>query len=94
MAKFSCHSCSKEIEVEGLVGRRDDCPHCGADTHVCLNCKFYDEKSYNECKEPQAERVLEKDRSNFCDYYEPGGEGKTGPSKDDLMSAAEALFKK
>ena len=94
MAEFSCFSCQGSVTQEGTVGRRDDCPHCGADLHVCLNCRFYDQTAYNECKEPQAERVLEKDRSNFCDYFEPGRKGESGPSKDDLLSAAEALFKK
>jgi hypothetical protein len=92
-----CFSCKKEIPVAvgQVVGRRDECPSCGADAHVCLNCAHYDRGSYNECKESQADYVKEKDRSNFCDYFTQGGQiGKAGPSKDDLLSAAEALFKK
>jgi hypothetical protein len=55
----------------------------------------FDPKAYNECNEPQADRVLEKERANFCDYFTPGnGTIGAAKSKDDLMSAAEALFKK
>jgi hypothetical protein len=92
-----CYKCQKEIQtVPGVpVGRREDCPHCGSDVHACMNCTHYDKTAYNECKESSADFVKEKDRSNFCDYFTPSdrkaGAGKT---KDDLLSAAEALFKK
>lgn len=94
MSSVVCFSCHKENKVSLPVGRRDECAHCGADLHVCKNCRFFDPKSYNECKEPQADVVLEKERSNFCDHFNPGGQIKTGPSKEDLLAAAEALFKK
>jgi hypothetical protein len=95
-----CFSCGKEIPLEeNKVGIREECPHCGADAHVCKNFQFYDEKAYNECREPSAERVREKDRSNRCDYFAPTttaqGPAVSGPSKQDqLRAAAEALFKK
>jgi hypothetical protein len=39
--------------------------------------------------------VREKERSNFCDFFQPStGEGGSGPSRDQLKNAAEALFKK
>jgi hypothetical protein len=25
--------------------------------------------AYNDCREPQAERVIEKGRSNYCDFF-------------------------
>ncbi|MGZ3806110.1 MAG: hypothetical protein ACXVB4_17985, partial [Pseudobdellovibrionaceae bacterium] len=62
-----CFNCNKEIPA-GMVGRRDECSQCRSDVHVCKNCEFYDPKAYNECREPQADVVKEKDRANFCDY--------------------------
>ncbi len=94
---MKCFSCSKDIAIAigDLVGRREECPHCGADVHACLNCAHYDKGSYNECKESAADVVKEKDRSNFCDHFTPGNrDGLGGPGKNDLLSAAEALFKK
>ena len=91
-----CHKCGKKTEGNSTqVGLRDECA-CGADLHVCMNCTHYDAGSYNECKEPVAERVREKDRANFCDHFSPSGSSKTatGPQKQDLRAAAEALFKK
>lgn len=64
-----CFHCKQGIEATGKVGRREVCPGCGKDLHVCWNCRFYDPRTYNECHEPQAERVIDKDRSNFCEYF-------------------------
>lgn len=91
-----CYSCKKDIPLSPsqLIGRRDECIHCGADLRICFNCAHYDKGAYNECKETQADVVQVKDRSNFCDHFTPGGTKKTGTDKNDLLSAAEALFKK
>jgi hypothetical protein len=64
-----CHSCQKVIESRLPLGRREECVFCGAELHCCLNCKFYSPGSYNDCREPQAERVTDKNRSNFCDLF-------------------------
>lgn len=78
------------------VGLREECPSCRSDVHVCKNCQFYDPKAYNECREPQAERVSDRERANRCDYFSAGAkDGVSGASKaDQLRAAAEALFKK
>jgi hypothetical protein len=53
-------------------------------------------KSYNECREPQAERVVDKEKSNFCDFFTPrrSGAAAGAPSKDDLLKKLDDLFKK
>ena len=90
-----CFSCKKALNPSLPVGRREECPHCHADVHVCRNCQFYDRSSYNECKEPSADVVKEKDRSNFCDFFVL--RCGSNPEQDraaQLRAAAEALFKK
>jgi hypothetical protein len=92
---LKCFKCGQELSFTDRVGLREECGKCRSDVHVCKNCKFYDPKVYNECKEPQAEVVMEKDRANRCEYFQAGsGTGGGGPTKDDLLKAAEALFKK
>jgi hypothetical protein len=91
--KVVCFACQKPIEVKDRVGFRDECD-CGADLHVCKCCSFYDVKSYNECREPSADVVREKERANFCDFYQPNGQGAAKNDRDALKAAAEALFKK
>lgn len=93
--KLKCFKCGYELSFQDRIGLREECPQCRADVHVCKNCQFYDAKAYNECREPSAEVAREKDRSNHCEYFQPGtGAGGMGPSKADLLKAAEALFKK
>lgn len=92
---LKCFHCGTELDFIDRVGIRESCTKCNADAHVCKNCRFYDPKVYNECSEPSAEPVREKDRANMCDYFEPGsGAGGAAKTKDDLRAAAEALFKK
>jgi hypothetical protein len=88
-----CHHCKKELDVTEKPARGDVCPHCAADLKVCLYCKFFDPGSYNECTEPMAERVVDKDRSNFCEYFELG-DGIAGESKEeDKLKDLKDLFK-
>lgn len=92
---IKCSFCHKEVKLEGKVGRSDTCSHCGRDLHCCLQCKFYDPGSYNECREVQAERVVDKERANFCDYFIVKGakESKFG-RKAMAKQALDDLFRK
>jgi len=91
-----CCRCGKELMIPRVVGRKDTCPNCQTDLRCCLNCTFYDDRVYNQCRESQAERVLEKDRSNFCDYFvyrDANPEQKSG-EKQAARDTLESLFKK
>ncbi|HVN25702.1 MAG TPA: hypothetical protein VMT71_17175 [Syntrophorhabdales bacterium] len=63
-----CYKCGTTIEIE-KVSRRDECPNCGSDVRVCLNCAFFSESKANSCEESQAEPVKEKDRATYCDFF-------------------------
>jgi hypothetical protein len=96
-----CQSCGAEwtYKPSDVVGRIDTCPKCGVDAHACIHCAHYDPRAYNACKEPQAERVDDRTKSNFCDYFrlKPTKPGATGPAVDKNAAARaklEGLFKK
>lgn len=90
----TCHSCGTTL-TRHLLGREEVCPGCRRDTRVCLNCKNYERGRNNDCKEPQADRVVNKDKSNFCDFFMPGRAGTAAnDSAAKARAAAEALFKK
>jgi hypothetical protein len=57
-------------------------------------CRHYDKNSYNECRESMADRITEKEKANFCDYFIIGNSGSENNKKDDIWAAAAALFKK
>ena len=67
----TCFSCGQTLRFEGVLGRSAQCPHCVADVRVCKNCERCDERAYNGCREPMAERVKDPTRANFCEYFEP-----------------------
>ncbi len=92
---IKCFHCNKELDLSPNtnVGRKETCSSCYADIHVCKMCIHYDKSAYNECKEPMADRIVEKEKSNFCDYFKLGN-NNLGESQNDLFSAADALFKK
>lgn len=95
-SKIHCHSCGCELDLpHGSIPRTEECPRCRADVRVCYNCKHYDAASYNECSEPMAERVVDKDRRNFCEYFSPGAaQKKAADSKAEALKKLDALFKK
>lgn len=93
----NCFKCSTKIEYD-QVHRGDTCSKCLSDLRVCKNCEHYSESAYNSCKESQADRVVEKEKANFCDYFalstkSPSSESTLSPAEKARM-AAEALFKK
>jgi len=89
-----CWYCHSELEPADY-GRQETCPKCRRDTRVCKNCIHYDTHYNNHCKENQADRIVEKERSNFCDYFHVNDQiSGTSQFKSDPKAAAEALFKK
>ena len=90
-----CFRCHTAYEIRERIGLRDTCPKCDADLHCCCNCRHHNPGAHNKCNEPQAEWVREKDRSNYCDYFNPrrGGTGASG-SVQDARVRFEDLFKK
>ncbi len=94
-AKISCHACHKTLDLEpnAKIMKSEECPYCYADIRCCKMCEFHDPSAYNECRETQAERILEKDKSNFCDFFVlKGGKGR-GNDKENALAAANALVK-
>jgi hypothetical protein len=100
-----CWHCKTPLPSD--IGRSTACIDCQKDVRICLNCRFHDSHSYNECQESQAERVLDKEKATFCDYFsttnkkskkssKPHSNQPAKPkstSKSEALRAAEALFK-
>lgn len=91
----NCHHCHGEIACSSPVGRSELCPRCGRDLRSCHNCTFFDLQSYNQCREPNAEPVTEKDRANFCEYFvfRETSDPET-IKRSDPRTGWDALFKK
>jgi hypothetical protein len=91
-----CYSCNKPLDLRAgeKVGRREECPRCMTLLHCCHMCQFFAHEAYNSCREPNAERILDKERTNFCGYFAlRAGESDEKSAANSLQDAAASLFK-
>jgi len=88
-----CQGCGTVAEVE-RVGVRDVCARCTAYLHCCRNCAFYEPGRHNDCREPNAQRVADKEAGNFCDDCRPAAHGAAAATPSETRARLDALFKK
>ncbi len=95
----SCWSCAAPLPYPNYaaVPREAECPKCGRDLHACRNCRHYDPGVNNKCREPNAEWVTDRERANFCEFYQlaetPRGAG--GPDRSaEARRKLDDLFRK
>jgi hypothetical protein len=92
-----CAECNTEVSLAPgeRIGFRDECERCSADLHACRNCSHHDPSAYNECREPKAEWVSDRERANHCEEFTPGsGVEEPDGAEAKLRSNLENLFKK
>lgn len=89
-----CWYCAADLTAADY-GREAACLGCGKETHCCRNCRFYQPGRPNDCFEPMAEPVSDKQRANFCGYFEPtvSPTGADAASGIDALRKADDLFK-
>lgn len=94
--QLSCFQCHKNLTLGPgqKIPKNEECPYCYASLHSCRMCSFYDQSAYNECREPSAERIVEKEKANFCDFFVlKGPSGSSAPDKENLKNKFDSLFK-
>jgi hypothetical protein len=97
MAERVCHSCGATGVPTDPVPRDAVCARCGADLRCCHNCRHWDNRYHNECKETEAEPVADKARRNFCEYFDYSLAPFASAPTDRAVAAKaklDALFKK
>lgn len=99
MSETSCYKCSApfDIKVGHKAHRSDVCSSCNNDIKCCRNCLHYNPAAYNQCKENQAERVVDKERANFCEFFNmkaaSSSESKDQDPKAAMKAKLDALFR-
>jgi len=97
-----CHHCNRELKLLSELQRTDSCPYCLSDIKCCLNCRFFDPGMNNQCGEPQAEWTPEKEKANFCEFFElrevspigRPGLGGARSAEEGARAAFDSLFRK
>ncbi|KPK23824.1 MAG: hypothetical protein AMJ61_14950 [Desulfobacterales bacterium SG8_35_2] len=90
---MKCALCREEI-AETKIHIRDECPACGRDLHICLNCEFYDANAYRQCRESIGELIQDKEKANYCDFFRAAKSdtAEIGKESDDFRKL-QNLFK-
>ena len=93
---IACYQCFQVLPYgpRDKIPRQGECPHCLVSLRVCKMCEHYNPHSYNECREPIAERVIDKEKANFCDSFSFGHGKSQKENKQNFFDMADRLFKK
>ncbi len=94
MKVIRCYFCKRDVPYDLKIYIRDECPYCKRDLHICMNCEYYDEGAYHQCREPQAEQVFDKEKANVCDFFSPSSRQIVDNKKDETKKRLEKLFSK
>lgn len=88
-----CWKCGKNIETSENIFRNSTCGYCGTDLHSCKNCKFYEPGRHYDCNETVEEIIVDKERSNFCDYFKAKNTFSKTNNSDSAAKAKDAFLK-
>jgi len=70
MSGLICWNCGQSTGLEGKIMRSDSCQNCLADLRCCRGCRFFDPTARSQCREPIDSPIPNKEKSNFCDYFQ------------------------
>lgn len=88
---LNCWKCGSALSIPLPIGRRDECPSCATDLHVCVMCTFHDPAANKECREPMADEVGDRESGNFCDYFRPKPDAYRGRERAGADAAKAKL---
>lgn len=90
-AEIVCWKCGAPLAALPVpFARQAECPTCRADVHVCRQCRYYDTRVARSCREPVAEEVQDKERANFCGYFQAAAGAYAGAGRTQAGDAARA----
>lgn len=91
-ASLRCWKCGADLKrVPRPFSRFAECPACKAELHVCRMCRHYDLRYIGECSHEFADKVLEKEKANFCSYFKPSKRAYQGGEDAEKLKAQQEL---
>ena len=89
---IACFRCGASLSHLSLpLTRRDQCPECSVELHVCKMCVHFDPAAPAQCREDDAEDVKEKELAKFCEWFTPSEKAFDPERKSEADVAREAL---
>ncbi|MDD3732261.1 MAG: hypothetical protein PHU88_07810 [candidate division Zixibacteria bacterium] len=95
-----CWNCGEPTGIMGKVSRADACEKCLADLRCCRGCRHFDPTRRFQCKEPVETNIVNKEKANFCEFFQmrnvmkrPGGISTQSDTKEARKKKFDDLFK-
>jgi hypothetical protein len=85
-----CVFCDAELAADFRVMRNTRCPSCDAYLHACVQCRFHEPTLHNQCLEPEAEFVRDRQKANFCEFFELAGAKAAGRGEASRSEAGKS----
>ena len=93
-----CWYCGSPITESEPIGRSLTCLDCGKDLRSCKHCRHLRPSG---CAESQADKTIDKERANFCDWFSLNplfrnpteGDKKAAGKVSEAKAAFNDLFK-
>jgi hypothetical protein len=96
VANLQCQFCGAAVTLAAPIPRESSCENCRRDYHSCRQCRHYDPSRHNACRETQADMVEDKERRNFCEFFDfnpaPIRPGADKSRATDARAKLEGLF--
>ena len=94
--QFECWKCGTDLKsVPRPFSRFAECTACKTELHVCRMCRHYNPRYVGQCDHDFADKVLVKDKSNFCSHFRPRSgayQGGAGGEREKAQEELESLF--
>ena len=65
-----CQFCGAAVTLSAPIPRESSCEQCLRDLRCCRQCRHYDPALNNACRETEADVVEDKERRNFCEFFD------------------------
>lgn len=91
-APLCCYRCGASLEKLTLpLSQRDACPSCAVHLHVCRMCVHFAPDVPKQCREDDAEEVTDKEKMNFCEWFQPNAEAFDPQRAAEAAKASDEL---
>lgn len=94
--RLRCWKCGAGLKsVPRPFSRFAECPKCKKELHVCRMCRHYDLRYVGHCNHDFADKVLVKDKANFCSHFKPSPfafEGSGDPEREKAQEELQSIF--
>ena len=96
VANLQCQFCGTAVTLSPPIPHESSCENCRRDYHSCRQCRHYDTSRHNSCRETQADMVEDKERRNFCEFFDfnpaPFRAGAVQGKQAEARTKLEGLF--